>query len=190
MLKALAPGQVAACTGTYPGLAALLFVEAKLGLPFGNHEEPPDALKEIKAIWDTGASASVISDETVAALGLTPTGMTRASTANGECDVYTYLLSLFLPNQVCVPALKVSGGTLKDFDMLIGMDVIRSGDFAVTNFEGKTVCTFRMPSLQCIDFVKDTRPGTAVVGAHPSRNQLCPCGSGKKYKKCCGLHAQ
>ncbi len=22
---------------------------------------------------------------------------------------------------------------------------------------------------------------------HPKRNQSCPCGSGKKYKKCCGL---
>ena len=23
-------------------------------------------------------------------------------------------------------------------------------------------------------------------GAHPRRNELCPCGSGKKFKKCCG----
>jgi hypothetical protein len=24
------------------------------------------------------------------------------------------------------------------------------------------------------------------VGAVPGRNEICPCGSGKKYKKCCG----
>lgn len=25
---------------------------------------------------------------------------------------------------------------------------------------------------------------------HPGRNDPCPCGSGKKYKKCCGLKEQ
>ena len=27
---------------------------------------------------------------------------------------------------------------------------------------------------------------TVLAGARPGRNELCPCGSGKKYKKCCG----
>jgi len=27
---------------------------------------------------------------------------------------------------------------------------------------------------------------TVVKGEEPGRNDLCPCGSGKKYKKCCG----
>lgn len=31
------------------------------------------------------------------------------------------------------------------------------------------------------------RPVTAA-GAKPGRNDPCPCGSGKKYKKCCGLN--
>ena len=26
--------------------------------------------------------------------------------------------------------------------------------------------------------------------AHPGRNDACPCGSGKKYKKCCELKLQ
>jgi uncharacterized protein YecA (UPF0149 family) len=25
-----------------------------------------------------------------------------------------------------------------------------------------------------------------VLGKQPGRNDPCPCGSGKKYKKCCG----
>lgn len=29
-----------------------------------------------------------------------------------------------------------------------------------------------------------------TVGARPGRNDLCPCGSGKKYKKCCGITAE
>ncbi|MGZ6329469.1 MAG: SEC-C metal-binding domain-containing protein [Parachlamydiaceae bacterium] len=26
-----------------------------------------------------------------------------------------------------------------------------------------------------------------VVGEKVARNEFCPCGSGKKYKKCCGM---
>lgn len=29
-----------------------------------------------------------------------------------------------------------------------------------------------------------------VVGAKPGRNDVCPCGSGKKYKKCCGAQQE
>ena len=31
--------------------------------------------------------------------------------------------------------------------------------------------------------------GTVVRGPQPGRNDPCPCGSGKKYKKCCGAAA-
>ena len=37
-------------------------------------------------------------------------------------------------------------------DVLIGMDIIGSGDFAVTNSENKTVMTYRIPSVSRIDF--------------------------------------
>jgi len=30
------------------------------------------------------------------------------------------------------------------------------------------------------------RPAKAVKGAQVGRNDPCPCGSGKKYKQCCG----
>jgi uncharacterized protein len=30
------------------------------------------------------------------------------------------------------------------------------------------------------------RQETIVLGPQPGRNDPCPCGSGKKYKKCCG----
>jgi len=34
----------------------------------------------------------------------------------------------------------------------------------------------------------DTRPArTYVAEKEPGRNDPCPCGSGKKYKKCCML---
>ena len=38
--------------------------------------------------------------------------------------------------------------------MLIGMDVINAGDFAITNKDGKTVFSFRIPSMERIDFTQ------------------------------------
>jgi SEC-C motif-containing protein len=40
-------------------------------------------------------------------------------------------------------------------------------------------------------FVEEVQRKSApiVKGAQPGRNEPCPCGSGKKYKKCCGVAA-
>ena len=35
-------------------------------------------------------------------------------------------------------------------------------------------------------YLEQKKSGTVVVGQKPGRNDPCPCGSGKKYKKCCG----
>jgi uncharacterized protein YchJ len=90
---------------------------------------------------------------------------------------------------VCIPQIRVSQAILVDADVLIGMDVIANGDFAVTSYMGKTHMSFRMPSVECIDFVKQ-RPGSINVNGETlnkvGRNDPCPCGSGKKYKRCCG----
>ena len=40
------------------------------------------------------------------------------------------------------------------FEVLIGMDIIGAGDFAVTNSNGKTVMSYRYPSIERIDFVE------------------------------------
>jgi len=83
--------------------------------------------------------------------------------------------------------LKVTDGDLSpNVDVLIGMDIIGLGDFAVTNKDGKTVFSYRMPSMECIDFVKQKRSGSITPSPPVGRNAPCPCGSGKKYKKCCG----
>src|SRR3972149_10734968 len=61
-------------------------------------------------------------------------------------------------------------------DILIGMDLITLGDFAITNKDGQTMFSFRHPSLGHIDFEAfGTMDGSVQrVG----RNALCPCGSG------------
>jgi uncharacterized protein YecA (UPF0149 family) len=63
------------------------------------------------------------------------------------------------------------------------MDIIGMGDFAVTNKDRKTTFSYRWPSGERIDFVKHAP--TVVTTGVPGRNSLCPCGSGKKFKRCC-----
>ena len=39
------------------------------------------------------------------------------------------------------------------------------------------------------DKEKSIQPSTHTPSRTPSRNEACPCGSGKKYKRCCGVSA-
>ena len=50
--------------------------------------------------------------------------------------------------------VQVLRGVLEGCDLLIGMDIINLGDFAITNKDGVTMLSFIMPSLNHIDFVK------------------------------------
>jgi preprotein translocase subunit SecA len=43
-----------------------------------------------------------------------------------------------------------------------------------------------MAALQFVGGGAATAPKTLVKGKKPGRNDLCSCGSGKKYKRCCG----
>ena len=65
-----------------------------------------------------------------------------------------YLVDLTLPMGVTMPGLRVTLGDIVGADVLIGMDVITAGDFAITHHGGRTKMTFRIPSLSDFDFVK------------------------------------
>ncbi len=114
---------------------------------------PPTAVNQYEAIWDTGATASVITEKIISECGLKPISVAKVHGANGEYLTEVYLISLLLPNRVGFNVLRVTKGRLPgDCDMLVGMDVISQGDFAVTNYGQKTCFSFRCPSLERIDF--------------------------------------
>jgi SEC-C motif domain protein len=59
-------------------------------------------------------------------------------------------------------------------------------------FDHRERSLFRFdPEAQRWFFVEEAnrKPEPIVKGAQPGRNDPCPCGSGKKYKKCCGAAA-
>ena len=139
--------------------------------------------KPFLAVWDTGATHTYITKDVALQCGLASTGDVKVSTAAGPVTANTYSASIRLLGGIVVPHLRVAEATLDDGGVLVGMDIITQGDLAVSQDQGETVFSFRVPSLGPIDFVKQAE---AVENSKLSRNQPCPCGSGKKYKHCHG----
>jgi hypothetical protein len=70
-----------------------------------------------------------------------------------------YLINLVLPNQVGLAGISAvsadSDEVVGNWDILIGMNVITRGDFAITHRDGKTTFSFRVPPSGHIDFTND-----------------------------------
>jgi hypothetical protein len=152
-------------------------------------KENDPRLFSTKALWDTGATNSVITKDTVVKLGLSPVGKAFASHAGGRDVVNVYLVNIYLPNKLIIKGVHVTECENKDnFGVIIGMDIITRGDFSVTNINNKTVFSYRYPSSECIDFVSRALPKKQPIVVEPrlGRNEPCNCGSGLKFKYCCG----
>lgn len=143
-------------------------------------------------IWDTGATGSAITKSLAQKLGLVQSGQTRVKGVHGYKDgIPVYPVKIVLNNQNVSFTLPVTEcEELTDNQIasfLIGMDIISKGDFAITNFQGKTVMTYRVPSIQRMDFVAGIKSHTPIIADKiPGRNDPCHCGSGKKFKHCHG----
>lgn len=138
------------------GLLRVLITPTSISEAYDPATDPVPKFADFKALWDTGATGSVITQEVVDALGLQPTGRVQVHGVAGETTCDTYLVSLRLPNAVEFPELKVTKGILgAEFSVLIGMDIINQGDFSMTNSGGKTVFSFRVPPMVHIDYVAE-----------------------------------
>ena len=122
-------------------------------------------LIETKAIWDTGATNTVLTDETALKIGLISFGKTIVSGVHGPKTVNRYFVNVTLNNEsisLDIPVTECSALSADgSIGVLIGMDIINQGDFAIN--QSKPVISAKLPS----------------------RNDPCNCGSGKKYKHCC-----
>ena len=135
---------------------------------------------KVEALWDTGSNVTIIRNDVAGRLGIKPVGsgyMDTISDKKVASDVYK--INLFLTYHIEILKIKVVTGEPKSCDMLIGMDIISQGDFAISNHNGKTTFIFRIPSMGEFSYEP------TVSNIHVNRNDLCPCKSGKKYKQCC-----
>ena len=129
-----------------------------------------------KAQWDTGATRTCISKDVVKQLDLVPTGMINISTPSGTKVVHVYMIDVLLPNSLLVKNVQACGTEIgsQGIQVLIGMDIIALGDFAVSNAKNQTVFSFRIPSKEHTDLVKQIRIENKIGPKH---------GQGKRKKK-------
>lgn len=79
-------------------------------------------------------------------------------TANGERIADVYLVDLILPNdEIGFHSLRVTDADMTSTDVLIGMDIICSGDFAISNKNDKTIFSYQYPSTHTTDFDMENR---------------------------------
>ena len=103
---------------------------------------------------------TIITKKVVDDLGLRQTGV-RTLRGVGSGDVIneiqapTYLVNLVLPNHVVLKGVPVAVASLGTCDILLGMDVIGIGDFAVSHQGEGTMWSFRFPSCGEVDFVPE-----------------------------------
>lgn len=131
----------------YRGIVRELITQAKIKLPSvltgRDHFEWTDA----NCVWDTGATNSVITLSIVKKLNLVPTGKATVNGINSSEERDTYMVDIGLPNRVIVPNVTVTECNINSpgIDLLVGMNIIQLGDFAVSNGPGRTIFSFAIP---------------------------------------------
>ena len=175
-------------TVTYKGLSKVLRTNVNIS-PNGDATGIDTSKAPWVSLWDTGANRTVITQKVVDDLNLKPVSKGKAATPQGTYEAFIYYIDLYLPNHVVFPKLLVMQGQPAGCDVLVGMDVIGNGDFAVSNYQGQTVFSYRFPSCTRLDFVENSYIKPVAFRSspdEPAKNSRCPCGSGLKYKQCCG----
>ena len=161
--------RVSAFTTRYNRLTNILFTKIRIAETFDpTIQKIEPKLREYNCIWDTGATNSVITLRVINDLQLKPTGKVPCHHGGGVSVQNTYFVAIKLPNEVGFPNVRVTEGIVEGFDVLIGMDLIGVGDFAVTKEDDKTVLSYQYPSVKIIDFVK------RIQASKPAPKALTP----------------
>ncbi len=107
-----------------------------------------------KAQWDTGATGTCISKELAHKLNLIPIGMQQIHTPSGIGTVNQYKAHIVLNNEVIIQNTTVIDSEIgsQGIDILVGMDIIQLGDFAISNYKEQTQFSFRIPSQEHVNY--------------------------------------
>jgi hypothetical protein len=125
-----------------------IVIEVELLVPVpieGYPQEKRIALKA-KALIDTGASRSAIRTTFVKKAKLLSYGRCTIRRAKGDYISSLYVLDVMFPHKMMannIKAAEFSGN--HDFDFIIGMDILRMTDMAISNARGVTVFAMRSP---------------------------------------------
>ncbi len=111
----------------------------------------------VTAQWDCGSTYSSISKELASKLDLKPISKRNVNSTLSNKLSNIYDVGIILRNSdifVPVEAGEALNIHKTGIDILIGMDVISKGDFAISTYNGVTCFSFRYPSKGLIDFTE------------------------------------
>jgi len=101
---------------------------------------------DIYAVLDTGATNTAISDVLASSLGLKTVGEGRIKAAGGVHRTKLYSIDVLLRNMVSFTNIRATEFVKTDqIDLLLGMDILMLGDLSITNYDHRTVVSFRVP---------------------------------------------
>lgn len=124
--------------------------DCSIGVPDINRPSESFHEKVYTAIWDTGARMSSISKQVVEDLGLEPIGAIPVEGVHGEKSANVYLINITPPVGIKFFAIFVTEAQMTSVDVLIGMDIIKYGDFLIANGDNKTVMRFQVPPMNSL----------------------------------------
>jgi predicted aspartyl protease len=126
-----------------------IIIPVNLGIsaPFMYLPQRGEFMIAAKALIDTGATGSCVSDSFAQKMRLPVFTQKDVYSVHGRKSVPVYCLDILLPNGSVFKGMKVSEfHKSHDFDFIIGMNILRLGDMAITNANNETVFSFRIPS--------------------------------------------
>jgi len=103
---------------------------------------------EVEALWDTGATITCIKPALWERINLRPFEPGRAKFAGigGKVEADLTFVDLLLTSELKIKNCPIYAVDFPgDADMLVGMDIIKIGDFAVCNADNKTSFSFAVP---------------------------------------------
>ena len=129
----------------YDRIVSSLITPVSIDVATVTRQDKPRNFIKVNALWDTGATNSVIIPKLAKHLGLKPIDKTIVRGVNSEEEANVYLIDLILPNNVLFNNVKITESEFMGADILIGMNIIQNGDFAIANAKGKTRFSFCIP---------------------------------------------
>jgi hypothetical protein len=108
------------------------------------------------ALWDTGAMMSAITPEIRDKLKAITINRKKIAGIHTAQEVDVVVITLELPNHVVKKSIEVAVCNItSNSEMIIGMDIISLGDFALSNGNNQTLFSFAVPPFrEKIDFSK------------------------------------
>ena len=123
----------------------------------GTVESPDNSSLKIKGkfVWDTGATQSVINENSVNKLGLKTMRIREIHTANGLIEAPIKVVNIVLPNHLRIEKMYLASVDKLESNILalIGMDIISLGAFLVRFDYKKQESSFQfsIPSLKKVN---------------------------------------